>query len=91
MRFRGNIWVDGLAPWEEHDLVGKKFRIGGAVFEGVEPIVRCLATNANPDTGVRDADTLKALNSGWGHQDFGLYARVLEPGTITVDDTVELL
>ena len=91
LRFRGNIWGDGLAPWEEHDLVGKQFRIGDALFEGVEPIVRCLATTANPETGVRDADTLKALNNGWGHQDFGLYARVLEPGTISAGDTVELL
>jgi MOSC domain-containing protein YiiM len=53
--------------------------------------VRCLATTANPDTGLRDADTLGALNALCGHQDFGLYARVIEPGTLSLDDTLELL
>ena len=91
LRFRGNIWVDGLAPWEEHDLAGKTMRIGTAVIEGVEPIVRCRATTTNPETGQRDADTLQALNDGWGHQYFGLYARVLEPGTIALNDTLEIL
>jgi uncharacterized protein YcbX len=57
----------------------------------MEPIVRCLATTANPDTGLRDADTLSALNALSGHQDFGLYARVIEPGTLSLDDTLELL
>jgi uncharacterized protein YcbX len=61
------------------------------VFEGVEPIERCMATTANPDTGLRDADTLSALNALCGHQDFGLYARVIEPGTLSLDDTLELL
>ena len=53
--------------------------------------MRCLATTANPDTGLRDADTLGALNALSGHQDFGLYARVIEPGTLSLDDTLELL
>ena len=66
-RFRGNLWLDGLAPWEEFDLVGKRLRIGQAEFDIVEPIGRCRATEANPDTGRRDAHTLAALEDGWGH------------------------
>jgi MOSC domain-containing protein YiiM len=50
-----------------------------------------MATTANPDTGLPDADTLSALNALCGHQDFGLYARVIEPGTLSLDDTLELL
>jgi hypothetical protein len=57
----------------------------------VEPIGRCLATTANPKTGERDADTLGALNEGWSHQDFGLYAQVIKAGTISIEDKVELL
>ena len=91
LRWRGNLWIDGLEPWVEHSWVAQSFRIGSVVFEGVEPIVRCLATTANPDTGLRDADTLGALNALSGHQDFGLYARVIEPGTLSLDDTLELL
>jgi hypothetical protein len=55
-RFRGNLWLDGLAPWEEFDLVGKRLRIGAAELDVVEPIGRCRATEANPDTGRRDAN-----------------------------------
>ncbi|MEM7724455.1 MAG: MOSC domain-containing protein [Pseudomonadota bacterium] len=87
-RFRGNLWIDGMALWEEFDLTGKTLAIGDARLEVVEPITRCRATEANPDTGARDADTLKALQDGWGHTDFGIYARVTVPGSITVGNLV---
>lgn len=87
-RFRGNLWLDGLAPWEEFDLVGKTLAIGSARLEIVEPITRCRATESNPETGRRDADTLRALNDGWGHQDFGTYAMVRAGGPIAVGDPV---
>ena len=44
---------------------------------------------ANPDTGRRDFDTLAALRS-WDHQDFGVYAGVVEGGSIATGDTVEV-
>ena len=91
LRWRGNIWLDDLEPWAEHSWVGQQFRIGSVLFEGVEPVVRCLATTANPQTGEQDADTLGALNDGWNHQNFGLYARVIESGKISIEDTLELL
>ena len=91
LRWRGNIWLDDLEPWAEHNWIGQQFRIGTVQFEGVEPIVRCLATTANPQTGERDADTLGALNNGWNHQNFGLYARVIKSGEISIEDTLELL
>jgi uncharacterized protein YcbX len=86
-RFRGNLWLDGLAPWEEFDLVGKRLRIGDAELEVIEPIGRCRATEANPDTGRRDAATLDALEEGWGHTNFGVYAMVRRGGQIAVGDT----
>ncbi|ABD53553.1 MOSC domain-containing protein [Jannaschia sp. CCS1] len=87
-RFRGNLWVDGLAPWEEFDLVGKTLVIGDAHLDVVERITRCRATEANPATGKRDANTLRALEDGWGHQDFGVYAMVRQGGQIKAGDTV---
>lgn len=90
-RFRGNLWVEGLDPWEEFDWVGKTVEIGGATIEVRERIGRCLATTANPETGERDADTLGALKAGWGHTDFGVYGVVLRGGTIQVTDTVKVL
>ena len=90
-RFRGNLWLDGLAPWEEFDLIGRRLRIGGAVLEVRERIGRCKATTANPDTGRFDADTLGALELAYGHTDFGVYAEVVEGGPVRRGDPVEVL
>jgi uncharacterized protein YcbX len=87
-RFRGNLWLDGLAPWEEFDLVGKRLRIADAELEVIEPITRCRATEANPDTGKRDANTLAALEDGWGHTDFGVYTMVRSAGRVAIGDEV---
>ncbi len=89
-RFRGNLWLDGLAPWEEFDLVGKRLRIGTAELEVIEPIGRCRATEANPQTGRRDAATLAALEDGWGHTQFGVYTMVRRAGRVALGDEVTL-
>ena len=88
-RWRGNLWLDGLGPWEEFEWVGKSIRIGEVEFRVEERIQRCLATTANPETGKRDVDTLGALQS-WDHQDFGIYAVVTQSGKIQVGDHVEI-
>ena len=85
-RFRGNVWLDGLAPFAEFDLVGTELRVGDAVLAVRERITRCKATTVNPDTGASDADTLGGLEAGWGHRDFGVYAEVVEGGRVTVGD-----
>ena len=90
-RWRLNLWVDGLAPWEEFDLIGHEIRIGDARLAVEERIVRCLATTANPETGRRDADTLGALEAAYGHQDFGVYARVVDAGRIRPGDKIEVI
>lgn len=90
-RFRGNLWVDGWAPFQEFDLIGQRLRIGEAELEIVQRITRCAATTTNPETGVQDADTLAALNTRYGHQDFGTYAVVTKSGTVAVNDPVEIL
>lgn len=87
-RFRGNIWVEGLAPWQEFEWPGHDLRVGDAVLRVRERITRCLATAANPETGRRDADTLGALEAGWGHRDFGVYAEVIAGGTVQIGDPV---
>ena len=63
-RWRGNIWFDGLAVWEEFDWIGREVRIGEAVLKVHERTERCLATTANPETGKRDADTLARWKPG---------------------------
>ncbi|MGY9048852.1 hypothetical protein P775_17005 [Puniceibacterium antarcticum] len=89
-RWRGNIWLDGLAPWAEFGWIGREVQIGNAVFKVRERTVRCAATTANPDTGMRDTDTLAALDS-WGHRDFSVLAEVVRSGDIVLGDTVRPL
>lgn len=91
LRWRGNIWLDGLGPWEEFEWIGRTLRIGTAELQVIERIERCTATMANPDTGLRDADTLAALREGWGHQDFAIYAVVKTPGEISIGATCEVI
>ncbi len=89
-RFRGNIWIDGLAPWDETNWIGKRLRVGDAVLEVKEQITRCKATMANPETGQRDVDVLGTLDD-LGHQEFGVYAEVIESGHVAKTATVEVL
>lgn len=90
-RFRGNVWLSGLEPFEELDWAGRRLRLGTAELEVVERIDRCRATEANPETGERDARTLLALRKGWGHLAFGVKARVVTAGKIALDDEAVLL
>ena len=92
-RGRGNVWLDGPSLWEEDEWIGRRLRLGAAVLEVKEPIYRCRATEANPETGRRDADTLGALTRlrGEGETRFGVYAEVVEGGDVATGDEARLL
>jgi hypothetical protein len=94
LRFRSNIAVDGLAPWEEQSWVGRKIRIGAVEFDVVKPKTRCLATHANPVTGKRDLPILTTLAHKIG-QENPTFAVAMLPsragGQIRVGDQVTLL
>lgn len=90
-RWRGNLWLDGLAPWEEFDLVGRDLKIGTAQLRVVEPIGRCRATMVDCATGRIDVNTLDALEEGYGHTNFGVYAVVMRSGIVRTDDVAEVL
>lgn len=83
-RWRANLWLEGAAPWAEWGWIGQRFHLGGAVLEVVERITRCSATTVDPETGRVDGNTLSALEAGYGHQDFGVYARVIQGGEIAI-------
>lgn len=90
-RWRGNLWFDGLSPWEERDWIGKSVQIGEVILAVREPIGRCKMTTTNPETGVRDFDTLAVLDKAFGHLDFGVYSEVINGGTLRIGDTLDVL
>lgn len=83
-RWRANLWLEGADPWAEWGWIGQRFRLGGTLLEVVERITRCSATTVDPETGKVQGDTLAALEAGYGHRDFGVYARVIDGGEIAL-------
>lgn len=77
-RFRSNVVIDDAEAWSELEWRGP-VTIGKVSFDAAGPIVRCLATHANPDTGVRDAKVLTTLTGALG-QDEPTLGRLLLPG-----------
>ncbi len=86
LRFRANIYVEGLGAWGEFDLVGKRISIGGATLEITKRTDRCAATEVDPATGIRDLAMVKLLERAFGHHDCGVYARVISGGTVARGD-----
>lgn len=85
-RWRGNLWLEGAAPFAEFDWIGRHLTIGGAVLRIEERITRCTATAVDPDTGHPAADTLAGLQAAYGHRDFGVYGVVVQGGQIAAGD-----
>jgi hypothetical protein len=87
LRFRGNLCVDGWPAWREFDLLGREISLpGGARLKVIKRIVRCAATNVDPETGLRDLSIPDTLMRSFGHADCGVYAAVVAGGQIEVGD-----
>jgi uncharacterized protein len=87
LRFRGNVYVSGWPAWREFDLVGQEITVGArARLRVIKRIVRCAATNVDPDTGIRDLSIPDTLMRSFGHADCGVYAEVIEAGEVAVGD-----
>jgi uncharacterized protein len=83
LRFRGNLHVEGLAPWQEFDLVGKVLEgPSGLRLEVIKRIERCAATGVDPETGRRDLPVVKALMQAYDHVDCGIYCKIIAGGTL---------
>lgn len=95
-RFRMLFEVDGTEPHEEDTWVGRDVRFGEALLRVIRPDPRCVITTKDPDTGQPDFRTLDEVKRYRGlregkHIDFGVYADVVEPGTVRLGDPVEVL
>ena len=82
-RFRANIYIEDIEPWASFPAwLGRHIRIGETVMEVQEAIDRCAATSVNPDTAERDANPVKELQEHFGHIELGVFAAVVQGGTI---------
>ena len=90
-RFRGNILIDGIEPWEEFEWLDKTLAIDGEpLMEVRHRIERCPATSVNPDTAKRDIHMPRLLLNALNHKDCGIYAKVTASGTIKAGDTLSV-
>ncbi|KEO58889.1 MOSC domain-containing protein [Thioclava indica] len=90
-RFRANLWVEDWEPFAEFDLIGCQIRVGDARLEVRKRVGRCRATDANPETGLRDIDMLPALSQHYNHTDLGVFCAVIEGGEIARGARVEVI
>ncbi len=97
-RFRMNLELDGCEPHEEDTWEGHRVEVGDAVILVHGQVPRCVITTRDPNTGVKDFDTLKViptyrpLMQREGRKPgipFGMYAEVEEPGEVSIGDLVE--
>ena len=95
-RFRMLINLEGAAAHEEDTWIGRRIGIGDAILRVSKPDARCAITTQDPNTGMRDLDTLRTIIGYRGlregkHADFGVLADVVQPGRIRVGDEVDVL
>jgi len=88
LRFRANLYVEGWPAWHEFELLGKEIAIGEARLKVTKRIVRCAATNVDPDTAARDLTIPATLMKTFDHADCGIYAQVIAAGDIAPGDQV---
>jgi uncharacterized protein YcbX len=91
LRFRGNVYVEGMPAWLETELVNRTIQIGKVRLRVVKSIQRCAATEVDPETAARDIDVPDALFRLTGEEDCGIYAEVLTAGTIAPGDPFSVL
>ena len=88
LRFRANVYVEGWPAWHEFDQLDREFAIGGARVKVIKRIVRCAATEVDPQTGIRDLDIPKTLMRSFDHLDCGVIAEVVEGGDVALGDRI---
>jgi uncharacterized protein YcbX len=86
LRFRANIYIDGIPAWQEFEWIDKTLRVGTAELNVLSRTERCDATNVDPSSAERDMSIPSALQRQWNHRDFGIYAKVAVSGSIAEGD-----
>lgn len=88
LRFRANLYVEGLPAWAEFDWLDREVGAGEVRFHVAERIDRCAATNVDPTSGARDLNIPLTLRRSYGHIDCGVLMRVTHGGALEVGQAI---
>ena len=88
LRFRANLYVAGWPAWHEFNLMNQDIMAGTARLKVVKRIVRCAATNVDPQTGIRDMEIPPTLMRTFDHMDCGVYAEVIGAGDVKIGNAI---
>ena len=91
LRFRANIYVDGLPAWEEFEWIDRKFSNEDIELTGFDRTIRCAATEVDPDMGIRNLDLPQLLLQHYNHTDCGIYLKVTKGGKISLGSQLRLV
>ena len=89
-RFRANLYIDGIEPWNERKWINKILKINNVSFKVERHISRCSATNLQPNTDNATINLPKTLKKYYNHIDMGIYLKPLNDGEINVGNQVIL-
>ena len=89
-RFRGNICIDGIKPWEEREWIGKIIKINDISFKVEKNIPRCVAINLKPKTDNNSLNLLQSLKKFYNHFDMGIYLTPLDNGELNIGDKLNI-
>ena len=90
-RFRGNICVDGMEPWQEREWIGKVININNISFKVENNIPRCVAINLKPRTDDNSLNLLQSLKKTYDHFEMGIYLTPLDDGEINLGNKIEII
>ena len=90
-RFRGNIYIDGIRPWEEREWIGKIIKINNVSFKVEKNIPRCVAINLKPASDDNSINLLQSLKKTYNHFEMGIYLTVLDDGKIEIGNKIETI
>ena len=90
IRFRPNIVVQGIAPWEEFNWVGKQVKVGCSTLQVIKQTVRCKGVSMDPLDPDNILDIPGLLTKFYPQHGpyLGVYAQVIESGTMQIGDLV---
>ena len=92
-RFRPNIVLEGLEPWEEFKWVGQRITCGDMKLSVIQRTVRCDGVSIDPLDPTTELDIPKLLAQNYPeHGPFlGVYAMVDKGGTMSIGDSVNTI